>query len=158
MDRNRDFAVDANDLRIEFDGNVALDPGAFSTGTFSVLSGTNGADTNTSPGMTAGHDLAYLFAGNDSINALDGNDIVNGDTGNDNLAGNVGDDALYGMAGDDTLIGGVDNDFLNGGPGNNNALDANNEPDLGERQDVPAYMEQLVKLSVPRAFRRPVFT
>jgi len=104
------------------------------------------------------NDLLFGGTGDDTLSGSFRRDNLFGQDGNDTLNGDEGRDALYGMAGDDTLTGGVDNDFLNGGPGNNNLVDGNNEPELGERHDVQAYMERLVKLSVPQSFRRYVST
>jgi Ca2+-binding RTX toxin-like protein len=104
------------------------------------------------------NDLLFGGSGDDHISGNFRRDNLFGQDGNDTLEGGQGSDALYGMAGDDTLTGGVDNDFLNGGPGDNTFLDANNEPELGERHDVQQYMKQLVKLSVPHSFRQRVFT
>jgi hypothetical protein len=95
MDSNSDFAVDANDLRLEFNDivpnvPVPLNPASFTAGTFTVKVGTSGADSNTSPALSANPDLAFGLAGNDSLNGLDGNDTLNGDGGNDTLAGGLG--------------------------------------------------------------------
>jgi hypothetical protein len=68
MDRNRDFAVDSDDLRLEFNGNVPLNPASFTAGTFTVKVGTSGADSNTSPALSASDDLAFGLGGNDSLN------------------------------------------------------------------------------------------
>ncbi|MEF8708823.1 MAG: M10 family metallopeptidase C-terminal domain-containing protein [Candidatus Accumulibacter propinquus] len=117
MDRNRDFAVDSDDLRLEFNGNVPLNPASFTAGTFTVKVGTSGADGNTSPVLSASDDLAFGLAGNDSLNGLDGNDTLNGDGGNDTLAGGLGSDTLYGGTGNDSLNGDTGIDNLYGGAG-----------------------------------------
>jgi hypothetical protein len=58
MDRNRDFAVDSDDLRLEFNDivpnvPVPLNPASFTAGTFTVKVGTSGDDSNTSPALSA---------------------------------------------------------------------------------------------------------
>jgi Ca2+-binding RTX toxin-like protein len=117
VDRNRDFAVDASDLKILFDGNVALSAASFTAGTFTVATGTPGHDSGTTPALGAGNDLAFALAGNDSLDALDGDDTISGDEGNDTLAGGLGDDQLYGGTDADVLQGGAGNDALFGGSG-----------------------------------------
>ncbi len=117
MDRNRDFAVDADDFLLKFTGNLALNTASFTAGTFSVKVGTAGDDSNTTPALGAGDDIAFSLTGNDTLNSLDGDDTVNGDGGNDILSGGLGSDALYGGTGDDTLNGEDGNDQLHGGTG-----------------------------------------
>ncbi|WP_268877121.1 calcium-binding protein [Derxia lacustris] len=117
MDRNRDFTVDSNDLKILFTGNVGLTEASFVAGTFTVKVGTVGADTDTRPALGNGADLAFGLGGNDTLNALDGDDTVNGDAGNDYLVGGTGDDRLYGGSGNDVLSGSAGNDYLVGGSG-----------------------------------------
>ena len=104
------------------------------------------------------NDLLFGGSGDDTLFGSFRRDNLFGQDGNDVLDGGPGDDALYGMNGDDTLTGGVDIDFLNGGPGANTLVDGNNEPHLGERHDVPAYMKRLVRLAVPKRFRLSAFT
>ena len=125
IDRNRNGVVDADDFKLLFDGNLAtnvdagrnLAPSLFSAGTFTVKSGTNAADTGTTPALGDGDDLAYGFGGNDTFDGAGGNDTLNGDTGDDVVAGAAGNDVLYGGAGDDSVAGGADNDWLVGGSG-----------------------------------------
>ncbi|WP_256358687.1 calcium-binding protein [Pseudomonas sp. PDM27] len=117
MDRNRDALVDAQDLKILFTGNVALNPASFSAGTFTVKVGTAGADTNTMPALSSGNDLAFGLGGNDTLDGLDGDDTVSGDAGNDSLVGGLGTDNLYGGSGADVLYGGAGQDWLYGGSG-----------------------------------------
>jgi Ca2+-binding RTX toxin-like protein len=132
MDRNRDFAVDSDDLRLEFNGNVPLNPASFTAGTFTVKVGTSGADGNTSPVLSASDDLAFGLAGNDSLNGLDGNDTLNGDGGNDTLAGGLGSDTLYGGTGNDSLNGDTGIDNLYGGAGSD-TLNGGDEGDTLSR-------------------------
>jgi len=129
MDRNRDFAVDSDDLRLEFNGNVPLNPASFTAGTFTVKVGTSGADSNTSPALTADGDLAFGLGGNDSLNGLDGNDTLNGDGGNDTLAGGLGSDTLYGGTGDDSLNGDAGIDQFYGGEGSD-TLNGGDDSDI----------------------------
>jgi len=117
MDRNRDFAVDSGDLRLEFDGALTLTPDSFSAGTFTVKVGTQGDDSNTAPGLGNGDDIAFGLGGNDNFAGLAGNDVLNGDQGNDRLDGGSGADTLFGGSGADTLLGGVGGDVLYGGAG-----------------------------------------
>ena len=117
-DRNGNGLVDNTDLRIEFNGNVALTAGLFSAGTF-CYSGSDAADS-------------YLFSvGNDSLAALGGNDSLDGGAGDDLLMGNSGDDTLvggdgsdlgFGGAGNDSVLGDANNDTLFGGSGNDSLL------------------------------------
>ncbi|HYD75382.1 calcium-binding protein, partial [Ramlibacter sp.] len=128
-DRNRDFAVDAGDLKLVFDGNLVdnadaalnLSPLVFNEGTFLVKSGTIGADTNSTPQLSELADLAYAFGGDDTLDGLGGNDTLNGDTGNDHLLGGLGNDLLYGGAGDDLLEGGAGSDTIYTGHGSDTA-------------------------------------
>src|SRR6185295_8534323 len=119
MDRNQDGVVDGSDFRLEFNGNLSLSTASFTAGTFTVKAGTVGADTDTSPALTASADLAYGLGGNDTLNALDGNDTLNGDAGNDSLFGGtgIGADYLYGGVGNDVLEGDAGADYLRGGSG-----------------------------------------
>ena len=117
MDRNRDFAVDADDFLLKFTGNIPLDYNSFTAGTFTVKVGTAGNDTNTTPALGAGTDIAFGLTGNDTLNSLDGDDTLNGDGGNDILSGGLGNDFLYGGIDDDTLNGDDGNDQLYGGIG-----------------------------------------
>jgi Ca2+-binding RTX toxin-like protein len=117
MDRNRDGSVDGNDFLLELDGNPVLGPSSFSAGTFTVKVGTDGDDTDTSPALTGGDDIAYGLGGNDSLDGLGGNDDLAGDAGDDQLTGGAGNDDLYGGAGADTLYGGTGGDVLYGGAG-----------------------------------------
>ena len=99
------------------------------------------------------NDVLYGGTGDDTLSGTFRRDILFGQDGNDTLDGGVGRDALYGMLGDDTLTGGPDEDFLNGGLGTNNLVDGNNEPELGERDDVQGYLRKLTHLAVPERFR-----
>jgi len=118
MDTDRDGVVSGQDLRIDFDGTVALGPESFSAGTFVVQTGSAGADTDTRIPMGALADNAFGLGGNDTLDGLAGNDSVSGDRGDDQLAGSAGDDRLFGGEGQDTLNGGDDHDSLYGGTGN----------------------------------------
>ena len=95
------------------------------------------------------NDLILGGSGDDVLIGHIGRDNLFGQDGNDRLEGGSSDDALYGMNGDDTLWGGIDDDFLNGGPGTNDLLDNTNEEGIGERASVDAYLDKLIKLSVP---------
>ncbi|HEY8360052.1 MAG TPA: calcium-binding protein, partial [Ramlibacter sp.] len=117
VDRNRDTVVDADDLRIEFSGDIDLGVQDLTPGTFSVKIGTEAGDTNADIAFTEAGDLVYGVGGNDSLDGLGGNDTLNGDDGFDSLAGGDGEDSVYGGSGDDTLAGGADNDVLYGGSG-----------------------------------------
>ena len=121
-DRNRNNLVDATDLRIEFNGNIALGTNAFDTGNFSTLLGTAGADDNASTSLTAGNDRAFALDGNDTFDGLAGDDALNGDNGNDWMFGNTGNDTLAGGTGNDTLDGGADADQLLGGTGSDSLV------------------------------------
>ncbi|MBL8339680.1 MAG: hypothetical protein JNM97_23140, partial [Rhodoferax sp.] len=130
MDTDRDGVVSGPDLRIEFDGSVALGPDSFSAGTFVVQTGTGGADTDTRIPIGAGDDNAFGLGGNDTLDGLAGNDSVSGDRGNDVLAGNTGEDRVFGGAGQDSLSGGADNDSLYGGTGNDTLLGGDGDDEL----------------------------
>lgn len=117
VDRNGDFQVGGYDLKIVFDGNIALTPEMFSAPTFIAKVGTSGADTNTVQALTGSADLAFGLGGDDSLAGLDGNDTLNGDAGDDSLSGGAGVDSMFGGAGDDDLSGGDDVDILYGGLG-----------------------------------------
>jgi Ca2+-binding RTX toxin-like protein len=134
MDRNRDFAVDSYDLRLEFNDivpnvPVPLNPASFTAGTFTVKVGTSGDDSNTSPALSTDGDLAFGLGGNDNLSGLDGNDTLNGDGGNDTLAGGLGADTLYGGTGNDSLNGDAGIDELYGGSGSD-TLDGGDEGDI----------------------------
>jgi Ca2+-binding RTX toxin-like protein len=127
MDRNRDFAVDSNDLRLEFNGNVPLNIASFTAGTVLAKLGTAGNDTNAGLPATSGADLLLGGRGNDSLGGAEGHDTLSGNQGNDSLDGGNGNDTLLGGGdadllsgnqGDDQLHGGSGNDSLDGGPGN----------------------------------------
>ena len=131
FDRNHDFTVDANDVRIEFDGVVTLGKEMFDQIGIAYVA-TNGADNLT---FGADEDTVYGGAGNDTMRGGDepyvvfgdllygeaGDDVLYGDGGMDYLHGGSGNDKLiqgagagfmYGGAGADTLQGGVDNEEL----------------------------------------------
>ena len=112
VDRNSDQVVDGNDIRIEFDGVVALGTSAFNTGAFTALIGTLGNDANAVFGFTAGNDVAHGLLGNDTLAGVGGNDTLHGDEGNDNLNGGDGDDSIEAGIGADTLYGGAGGDKL----------------------------------------------
>ncbi|HEX2544738.1 MAG TPA: hypothetical protein VHL79_07665, partial [Ramlibacter sp.] len=127
MDRNLDGVVDALDFKLEFDDPTraiyeSIGPGSFTPGTFTVRSGTDGNDSDTSPAMSEDADIAYTFAGNDTIDGLGGHDVINGDAGDDSLTGGTGSDALFGGADADTLAGGSGADTLHGGSGADSLL------------------------------------
>ena len=127
LDRDLDGLVSSNDLRLEFDGNLALGPGSFSAGTFKLQSGTGLADTNTGSPLGVHDDYAFGLAGNDTLDGLGGNDSISGDDGRDAVRGGADDDRVFGGAdndlvngdaGDDSLYGGTGADTLDGGEGN----------------------------------------
>ncbi len=104
MDRDRDGLVDAEDLKLEFDGNLVsnataalnLGPASFSAGTIILKLGTSGADSNTNPALGNDVDLAYGLGGNDTLDGLEGDDTLNGDAGDDVLSGGLDRDSLFG--------------------------------------------------------------
>jgi Ca2+-binding RTX toxin-like protein len=127
VDSNHDFIVDAEDFRLEFNGNIPLSTASFTPGLFSLKFGTDGADNNTNPPLSAGNDSAYGLAGDDNLDGLGGDDVILGGAGNDTLNGGLGADILYGEAGNDILNGGLGadelygvagDDILNGDAGN----------------------------------------
>ncbi|MGV3573127.1 MAG: M10 family metallopeptidase C-terminal domain-containing protein [Ramlibacter sp.] len=118
LDRNRDFIVDAGDLKILFAGAVNLDPSMFTGGTFAARSGTAAADTVvTLPPSDLGDWLLGL-GGDDALAGGDGADTLAGNQGNDTLAGDAAADLLLGGTGADSLLGGEGADVLHGGSGN----------------------------------------
>ena len=126
MDRDLDGLVSGNDLRLEFNGNLALGPGGFSAGTFTLQAGTGLADTNTNSPLGVTDDYAFGLAGNDTLDGLGGNDSISGDDGRDAVRGGADDDRVFGGAdndlvngdaGDDSLYGGTGADTLDGGEG-----------------------------------------
>jgi Ca2+-binding RTX toxin-like protein len=132
-DLDHDGLVGQWDMRIEFSGNVALDPAWFDLAPAQV--GTSGDDTDTTPPFTAGDDHGYGMSGDDVLDGLAGNDAISGGAGNDTLFGGLGRDTLYGREGDDvlnagdgggTMIGDTGSDTLYGGSGND-ALFAGND-------------------------------
>ncbi len=124
MDRDRDGLVDAEDLKLEFDGNLVsnataalnLGPASFSAGTIILKLGTSGADSNTNPALGNDVDLAYGLGGNDTLDGLE-DDTLNGDAGDDVLSGGLDRDSLFGGADHDVLYGDAGNDNLSGGSG-----------------------------------------
>jgi Ca2+-binding RTX toxin-like protein len=114
-DRDRDGLVGADDMRIEFDGQVALDADIVGQGMLITDGfGTLGADTMAG---TEGADSLFGFHGNDSIRGLAGNDVIDAGDGNDTIDGGSGGGALYGGAGNDSAVGGSGQDFVYGGGG-----------------------------------------
>ncbi len=129
MDRNRDFAVDSGDLKIEFDGTIPLSTASFTEGTFAVKVGTASNDTDTNPPLSADADIAFGLGGNDALSGLDGDDTINGDSGNDTLSGGLGGDNLYGGADNDLLNGEAGTDLLYGGSGSD-TLNGGDDADI----------------------------
>ena len=117
VDRDGDGLVGANDLRVEFDGNLALTAASFATDTFSAHWGTAGNDGATTPPLTDSGDYGLGLEGNDTLDGLGGTDMLFGDAGNDSLLGGAANDTLQGGIGGDTLDGGADADLLYGGAG-----------------------------------------
>jgi Ca2+-binding RTX toxin-like protein len=145
VDFDRDFVVDATDLRVEFDGAPALSADSFVTGTFLPLTGT--PDHDTLVGGTGddridglgGEDRIISGDGLDSIFGGDGDDSVSAGGGNDTVFGGDGDDFIdtgtdfgraEGNAGNDTLVGGSDRDSFLGGAGNDLLLGGAGNDDL----------------------------
>ena len=98
-------------------------------------------------------DLIFGGSGNDTIFGETGRDNLFGQDGDDRIFGGGNEDHLYGMAGADILDGGVDDDFLNAAPGPGDVGGEGEKPDAGERDQVGAYVEKLIKLAVPERFR-----
>jgi Ca2+-binding RTX toxin-like protein len=130
MDTDRNGVVSGQDLRIDFDGTVALAPESFSAGTFVLQTGSAGADADTRIPMGALADNAFGLGGNDTLDGLAGNDSVSGDRGDDQLAGSAGNDRLFGGEGQDTLNGGDDHDSLYGGTGNDTLAGGEGDDEL----------------------------
>jgi Ca2+-binding RTX toxin-like protein len=116
-DRDHNGVVSSNDLRIEFQGTVALTVDSFVAGTFVARIGTAGNDTTASIGTTELADLVYAQAGNDTIDGLGGNDTIHGEAGHDRLTGGAGNDTIHGGDGVDLLFGGTGDDSLRGNAG-----------------------------------------
>lgn len=126
MDLGRNFVVDADDFRLDFDGDVraGLGPAGFVSPAAMPSAGAVGVDLLN--GNSTGN-LLLGAAGNDQIDGHEGHDTLIGGAGNDRLAGGTGADNLEGGTGDDwleggedaydTLIGGSGKDTLDGGPG-----------------------------------------
>ncbi|MGV3573126.1 MAG: calcium-binding protein [Ramlibacter sp.] len=117
LDRNRDFVVDVDDLKIVFDGRVALDPANFSEGTFTARAGSAAADSPTSLAGTEFADVLLGLGGADVLSGGGGDDYLVGNQDGDTLTGDGGDDTLFGGAGADSLLGGDGADKLFGGTG-----------------------------------------
>jgi len=115
-DRNGNGVVDADDMKILFDGRVALDASVFAKVDL-VLVGTAGPDTGSALGLSNVADHAFGLDGNDSLNGLGGNDTLWGGGGADRLSGALGRDTRHGGRDDDVLMGGGGDDFLDGGTG-----------------------------------------
>jgi Ca2+-binding RTX toxin-like protein len=77
VDVNDDGVLGADDLVIAFDGNVDFTTADFLASTFTVVRGTNGADTING---TSGGDTIYGAGGNDVIGGLAGSDFLYGRT------------------------------------------------------------------------------
>src|SRR6185295_17549237 len=102
-DINNNFALDANDLVIEFTG------GSFATQTQVVLTSD----------FVAGVFTALVgTADGDSMVGTTGNAPMYGAGGNDTLSGVAGADDLRGQAGDDWMLGGDGADYTYGAEGN----------------------------------------
>lgn len=117
MDLDRDFIVDANDLKIVFDGLVALTRDSISAATLLALRGTDAADGTDTLAPTDLEDMLLGVGGADTLRGGAGNDTLAGDDGSDVLAGDAGDDWLLGGAQDDDLHGGQGEDTVAGGTG-----------------------------------------
>ncbi|GAB3661215.1 calcium-binding protein [Ramlibacter alkalitolerans] len=146
-DRNRDFVVDASDLKIAFDGLVPLAPGSFTPGTFRARVGSAGPDTNAQLPAGSGDDMLFGGGGDDRLSGAGGNDflggnqgtdVLNGSAGDDVVLGGAGDDTLYGADGNDRLVGGSGSDALDGGAGNDTLFAAEVQDFLGDAVDDAA--------------------
>jgi Ca2+-binding RTX toxin-like protein len=100
-----------------------------------------------------GDDVIFASSGNDVVFGENGRDNIYGQDGDDILNGNGNEDALYGVAGADTLTGGEDDDFVNPGNDPGDSADHNDKPHNGLTDDVPAYVDKLIRLGVPEKFR-----
>jgi Ca2+-binding RTX toxin-like protein len=125
VDVNDSGTLDANDLLVNFAGDVDFTQADFLPETFKVMRGSNGPDV-LSGGV--GNDTIYGVGGNDSITGADGQDTLYGQTGNDTLDGGLGNDRLDGADDNDVLTGGVGLDSLYGGAGND-SLDGGDQSD-----------------------------
>ncbi|MCE3270164.1 MAG: alkaline phosphatase, partial [Ramlibacter sp.] len=122
MDLDRNFVVDAYDLKIVFDGEVALTVECLSEGSVVARRGTDGADDATTLAPTPFDDILLAAGGDDTVRGAAGNDRIYGNDGSDVLIGNDGDDVLEGAAGDDALYGGAGSDHLRGGAGSDTLM------------------------------------
>ena len=120
-ERNGNFVLDSADMVVEFTGSSfagqteGLTSADFAGGTFSVIFGTQNADSIAGGG---GNDTIFGLGGNDTIAGATGDDEVFGESGDDQLMGDDGSDHLAGDAGDDTLQGGNEADALYAGERN----------------------------------------
>jgi ELWxxDGT repeat protein len=120
-DTNRNFVVDADDFRLEFDGAPALSADSFAQGSFTVV-GTPEADVLVTGD---GADRIDALAGDDTVTAGAGSDTIYGGSGDDSIDTGSAEDVtqqdgnwVYGGSGDDTVTGGDGYDYLYGGSGN----------------------------------------
>ncbi len=84
-------------------------PGQSKMETFTIITGSNGANTADNLSGQTGDDVMYSGGGADMLLGLGGDDTLFGHAGNDAL--------LSGGAGNDTIYRGNGNDILNGGAG-----------------------------------------
>ena len=117
VDIDRNGVVDATDLRIEFDGALALNTSIFVNESFAAQIGTAGADADTAIPLGSGDDEGLGLDGNDTLDAGAGNDTLYGGGGNDRLLGGIGGDSLMGDGGADVVLGGAGADTIYGGSG-----------------------------------------
>lgn len=122
MDLDRNFVVDAYDLKIVFDGEVALTVECLSEGSVVARRGTDAADDAITLAPTPFDDILLAAGGDDTVRGAEGNDRIYGNDGSDVLTGNGGDDVLDGGAGDDALYGGIGSDRLLGGAGSDTLM------------------------------------
>ena len=131
VDINGDYELSGADFVVNIDGISDLQASDFVDGTFVVLTGTPGDDSNAtlSGTVTADADIIFGVGGNDTLDGLAGGDQISGGTGDDTLDGGLGTDTLNGGADNDTLNSGDDNDTLYGGEGDD-TLDGGDGDDI----------------------------
>ena len=105
VDLDASRTLSANDIVVRLTGEPAVSAVAFSEGSLSTVTGTDGADIYVSTKI------------GDSYYGLAGNDVIRGGDGSDQLHGGPGDDQIYAGGGGDKIWGGDGNDQIDGGGG-----------------------------------------